>query len=299
MVADGLFLALDNERIKQRGHGLVILRIDRRLIDDQLAHVVLDGLRHGFLAFANALGQRVDGADAALDDQRNQRHIVKGRDLLAILGTDIGVDQKAHVRLVGLQVDVVTTGELHLVTHFGKVIDLGLDFGNFLGAIARLFQFVCKVTEAADQRRRHLVQVQALGFVGLELLGVTRILAAEKANVGRCVLGLFNRLAQGFDCLAGIFEIFLCLAQAVSQDTGHVRLVVAVQGAAGVVANGAFQQLEQVLVVDDVTVLLILTVQAVDPADGLEQAVVAHLFVDVEVSGRRRVEAGQQLVHYN
>jgi hypothetical protein len=37
----------------------------------------------------------------------------------------------------------------------------------------------------------------------------------------------------------------------------------------------------------------------VDPADGLEEAVVAHLLVDVEVGGRRRVEAGQQLVAIN
>ncbi|MNF75440.1 hypothetical protein D3C84_575040 [compost metagenome] len=45
--------------------------------------------------------------------------------------------------------------------------------------------------------------------------------------------------------------------------------------------------------------MLVLAIQTVDPADGLEQAVVAHLLVDVEVGRRRCVEAGQQLVHHD
>ena len=58
-----------------------------------------------------------------------------------------------------------------------------------------------------------------------------------------------------------------------------------------------FQALEQVLVVDDVAVFLVVAVQAVDAADGLEQPVILHLFIDVEIGRRRRVEAGQQFVH--
>ena len=54
--------------------------------------------------------------------------------------------------------------------------------------------------------------------------------------------------------------------------------------------------LEEVAVVDDVAVGLVVAVEPVDSADGLEQAVVAHLLVDVEVGRARRVEAGQQLV---
>ena len=59
------------------------------------------------------------------------------------------------------------------------------------------------------------------------------------------------------------------------------------------------QALEQVPVVDDVAVFLVVAVQAVDAADGLEQAVVLHLLVDVEVGGGGRIEAGQQLVHHD
>ena len=43
------------------------------------------------------------------------------------------------------------------------------------------------------------------------------------------------------------------------------------------------ERLEEVLVVDDVAVVFVVAVEPVDAADGLEQAVVLHLLVDVEV----------------
>src|SRR5207244_13298240 len=44
---------------------------------------------------------------------------------------------------------------------------------------------------------------------------------------------------------------------------------------------------EQVLVVDDVAEVLVLTVEPVSAADGLKQAMVLHRLVDVEVSAGR------------
>ena len=89
------------------------------------------------------------------------------------------------------------------------------------------------------------------------------------------------------------------LAQPVFEQPGHVFLVVTVERAGGVLLDRALQALEQVLVVDDGAVFLVVAVQPVHAADGLEQAVVAHLLVDVEAGGRGRVEAGQELVHHD
>ena len=75
------------------------------------------------------------------------------------------------------------------------------------------------------------------------------------------------------------------LLEAVLEQALDVLLVVAVERAAGVVGDGAFERVEQVLVVDDVAVVLVVAVEAVDAADGLEEAVVLHLLVDVEVGG--------------
>ena len=55
-------------------------------------------------------------------------------------------------------------------------------------------------------------------------------------------------------------------------------------------------ELNRSLVVDDVAVVLVVAIETVHAADGLEQAVVLHLLVDVEVGRARGVEAGQQLV---
>ena len=99
--------------------------------------------------------------------------------------------------------------------------------------------------------------------------------------------------------LPGLLQPLAGLSQPVFEQAGHVFLVVAVERAGGVVVHRAFEALEQVLVVDDVAVFLVVAVEPVHAADGLEQAVVAHLLVDVEIGGRRRVEAGQQLVHHD
>ena len=69
------------------------------------------------------------------------------------------------------------------------------------------------------------------------------------------ILGGIHRLAQSLDRFAGIFQIPLRLFQPVFQQAGHVRWVVAVQCAAGVVRHGPFQAFKQVFVVDDITIL--------------------------------------------
>ena len=77
----------------------------------------------------------------------------------------------------------------------------------------------------------------------------------------------------------------------------HVLGVVAVERLARVVPDGLLERAEEILVVDDVAVFLVLAVQAVYPADCLEETVVLHVLVDVETGRGRRVEAGEQLVH--
>ncbi len=61
--------------------------------------------------------------------------------------------------------------------------------------------------------------------------------------------------------------------------------------------DGVLDLLEQILVVDDVAEILVFAVEPVRAADRLEQTVILHRLVDVEIGAGRRVEAGQQLVH--
>src|SRR5437762_2918609 len=84
--------------------------IARSAVDDQSAHVVLDRLGHRFTVLAEAFGERIYRRLPALDDELHQRQIVEGRELLALLRPDVGVEQVAHGRLVHLHVDVVTAG---------------------------------------------------------------------------------------------------------------------------------------------------------------------------------------------
>ena len=73
----------------------------------------------------------------------------------------------------------------------------------------------------------------------------------------------------------------------------NVQLVGIVDG------DGVLHVLEQLLVVNDVAIVLVVAVKPVGPADGLEQSVVAHLVVEIDVGAARRVEAGQELAHHD
>src|SRR5699024_81435 len=65
---------------------------------------------------------------------------------------------------------------------------------------------------------------------------------------------------------------------------------------AGVISDGLVKRLEEVAVVDDVAVDLVVAIKSVDPADRLEQAMVAHLLVDVQVRRTWGIKARQKLV---
>ena len=122
---------------------------------------------------------------------------------------------------------------------------------------------------------------------------------AEIAQVRFRITRRLDRFAQRLDRLAGLLQPFHSPLEAVLQQAFHVFAVVALEGFARVFLDRALQRAEEVFVVDDVAVLLVLPVQPVDPADRLEETVVLHLLVDVEVRGRRGVEAGEQLVHHD
>src|SRR5439155_9947892 len=64
----------------------------------------------------------------------------------------------------------------------------------------------------------------------------------------------------------------------------------------GVVDSNRFLYFaEQFLEVDDVAVILVVAIEAIGAADGLEQVVVAQFVIEVDVRAARRIEAGQQL----
>jgi len=54
------------------------------LINDQVADVIFDGLRHCLFALADALAQGVYSVGTPVDDQFNQRHIVEAGNSFAI-----------------------------------------------------------------------------------------------------------------------------------------------------------------------------------------------------------------------
>ena len=296
LVVERPLAPLGEDGVEQFRHLVVVLRVQGALVDDQLAHVVGDGRRHRLGVLLDAGRQLVDGAGAELHDELDQACVLEVRDRLRRFGADVGVEQVAHAGFVLLEVDVLARADLHLGPDVDVVGDLRLDRRRLGFAVAGGGHVVGEVGVGARHGRHRLVQLDALRLVGLELLGVARLGGAEVLLVLAGVLRRFDRLTQRPHPFQRLVEVLAPLVEAVRQQALDVGLVVAVERAAGVVGDGRLQRVEQVAVVDDVAVVLVVAVEPVDAADGLEQAVVLHLLVDVQVGGARRVEAGQQLV---
>ena len=122
-------------------------------------------------------------------------------------------------------------------------------------------------------------------------------IAAEVVDIFQFTFWRFDRFTEQGKRFDGIVEAFLALFQTILHQ--HFRIC-----AAGTVIefgrvnrDGVLDFFEQVFVVHDVAEIFVFTVEAVDAADGLEEAVILHGLVDVEIGAGRRVEASQQFIH--
>src|SRR5450755_899136 len=299
LVLDRVLAPLVNQGIEQLGHPVVVLRVEGALINDYLAHVVGDRLGYGLLVSLDPLRQLVERAGALLDDELDEPGVLEVGDDLCGVGLNVGVQQEAHAGLVLLEVEVLAGAELDLVADRRVVGEFRLDGSGFVGGVPGGLHLVSQVGVAARHGCHRLVQIDPLRLVGFELFGVAWLGGAEVLLVLHRAPRRTDRLADGADGLQRLVEVFARLREPVLQQSLDVLRLVAIQSVAGVVGDGVSQRVEQVAVIDDIAVALIVTVQAVHAADGLEQPVVAHGLVDVQVGGGRGVKAGQQFVDYD
>gem|GEM_PF-5352267 len=109
--------------------------------------------------------------------------------------------------------------------------------------------------------------------------------AGVAAAVTQVLLHL-ARLRHGFaqiaKCFAGDLKLVLSLHQPVLDDHVAIAAVgVDVQFVRGIDRDGVLHLLEQLLEVNDVAVILVVPVEPIGAADGLEEIVVAQLVIGV------------------
>ncbi len=197
-----------------------------------------------------------------------------------------------HGGLVLFQVDVIAAGQLDLFPQAFKVFHVGPDGFDFFVPVPGLLHFVGDVGVGPYQGGGELVERGALGFGVFEVFGVAGI-TAEVVLVFQRSLGRLHHFAQGLDGFQGFVQPLAAAGQAAFEEALDVGLVVAAECFGGEVVERFFQAVEQIHVVHNVAVVFVVAVQAVDAADGLEKPVVTELLVNIEIGGRRSVEAGE------
>src|SRR5581483_313928 len=110
-------------------------------------------------------------------------------------------------------------------------------------------------------------------------------------NMLQLALRGFYWLAQKRKLLQSSVEPLFALFEPILQQYLRRRPAGAVIQFGGIDCDGIFDFLEQILVIHDVAENFILAIEAINPAYGLEEPVVLHGFIDIEIRARRRVEA--------
>jgi hypothetical protein len=110
-----------------------------------------------------------------------------------------------------------------------------------------------------------------------------------------------HRVAQVAECLAGGIELLPTFLEPVLQFdvVAAAAAFIDVQLVGTVDRDRLLHVLEQLLEVHDVAVVLVVAVEPVGAADGLEEVVVVEFVIEVDVGAARRIEAGQQLAHHD
>ena len=204
----------------------------------------------------------------------------------------------AHVRLIGLQVEALAARLSDDLADVQVVLETILDAGDVGGAISGRFELVGDVGVSAQQCHGRLVERRPLWLPFLQVgrdLGVP----AEVVDVLQLAFRRFHGLAQEGERFQRLVEAFLSLLETIVQQHIGIRAARAAIELRCVDGDRVLDLLEQVLVIDDVAEVLVFAVQPICTADRLEQAVVLHRLVDVEIRARRSIEAGEQLVHHD
>src|ERR1700687_5433017 len=96
-----------------------------------------------------------------------------------------------------------------------------------------------------------------------------------------------------------LFQIPLSFLEPLLPESEDGVLVETLKGPRRVFGKRMLQLLEEIPVVDDVTVLLVLAIKPVHATDRLKEPMVLHVPINVEVGRRRGVKARKKLIHHD
>ena len=202
-----------------------------------------------------------------------------------------------HIGFVGFEINSFAAGFSDDFAEISVVFDGFFDAIDVGGAVACGFEFVGDVGVGADESGDGFVEGDALGFATTEIVGNFSI-AAEVLDVFEVASGRLDTFAEECDGFEGIVKPIASFRQAVLEENLGVGIgIVAGVEFGGVDGDRVFDFFEEVFVINDVTKILVVAIKTVDAADGLEQAMVLHPFVDVQHGAAWSVESGKEFVY--
>ncbi len=266
---------------------------------NDLAQVVFDSLCYCLSVPSNAVRQFFNRIFSSFYNQFNQRHIIERTDYFALFCTDVRVNQMAHGRFISLEVNIIGTCKFYLCSGMFIMTHFFQDVFSIGRCVSCFFHLICNCSIRSYKMWHLFVESKPFLFVALYLFFVFNVFSAEIPDIINGFFGHPDRFAKGTYALQCIIQQFFCFLKPVGEQSGNIFFVITLKCTWSVIVYRWFKTLEQVFVIDDVTVILIITIESVHPAYCLKETVVLHFLINVQVGCRRSIESGKQFINHN
>ena len=207
-----------------------------------------------------------------------------------------------HRRVITFQIKRITAFQLYLIFQIVIELNLGFYFLRLFLCIASRDHFIRQINVSTHQITDEFIQCLALGRIrlALGLLFIDRCRFIVYEICEKTLLRLRrNNLTKCYDSLQSILQPLSSHGQTVGQQTIDIFLTVEFKRSIRIILNRVFYRSEQILIVDDISVIFFIAVYTIDAADRLKQIVVVHPFVDIEIGRGRCIEPRKQFIDDN
>src|SRR5699024_7241795 len=148
-------------------------------------------------------------------------------------------------------------------------------------AVASFSHIIGDIGVCATNCGHRFIEFNAPLLIRLDLLSIAWIDRNEIMLVFRGGFWWSNRLNQSTNPLQGRIEVFPTSLNTIGQQAIDILFVVTTKCIRSVIINRALERIEKVTVVNDVAVILRVTIKTIDSANSLEETVILHILIDV------------------
>ena len=106
-----------------------------------------------------------------------------------------------------------------------------------------------------------------------------------------------HTLAQFFHSIIYFIKVCNGLIMTVFYESLNIFSIITLKGTGSIIFHCRLKHAKKLFIIDDISEVLRIIVQTVYTANRLEQTVILHFFINIQICTRRSIKSGEQLIY--